>query len=116
MKKVKKMGKILGLTAVITVVLILILAAVAWGLEWGGKLIGVGVTFLYGFCSFFGGFFTGKMAEKRQYLWGLLFGSVYFLLILLICLGAGSGLSLHRGVWCNLLICLASGMLGGMLS
>jgi len=64
-----------------------------------------------------GGFFCGKKNKKRGFLWGLLIGMIYCILLLALSIFSGSGADLlSAGVITTALCCLGSGMLGGMLS
>ncbi|HEX3076998.1 MAG TPA: TIGR04086 family membrane protein, partial [Lachnospiraceae bacterium] len=66
---------------------------------------------------FVGGFFLGKKVESRRFLWGIILGVIYFVIILVISLvmnkasfgSAGSVMSVMG-------MCMLGGMLGGMIS
>ena len=67
--------------------------------------------------SFSGGFVMGKLSGNRKFLWGLVTGTLYFALLIIISLG------LYRSVQSDLmnlattfLLCAGGGMLGGMVS
>ena len=64
-----------------------------------------------------GGVVIGKMAKTRRFLWGMLLGTGYFVLLLLITLGVYHTLNGSGG---NLLtafiLCVGGGMAGGMIS
>ena len=66
---------------------------------------------------FSGGFFCGRKNKKRGFLWGLLAGLLYFLVLMLLRPLAGASLLTDTFKIATVLItCLASGMLGGMCS
>jgi putative membrane protein (TIGR04086 family) len=76
-----------------------------------------GITAIYVISTFAGGFFAGKLAKVRKFIWGLTTGVLYFSLLLLITLGIyhtiqGGGM----GVLTTFLLCAGGGMLGGMVS
>lgn len=81
-----------------------------------GKLpIIIGV--IYFLATFFGGLLMGKSMHQRKFFWGLAVGGVYVLLLLGMSLGiyqefSGSGGQVFR----TLCLCLAGGMLGGMVA
>jgi putative membrane protein (TIGR04086 family) len=59
----------------------------------------------------------GKRMGRRRFLWGILMGAVYFLVLLAGSILLNKGVTsdaLHMGT--TLVMCMASGMIGGMLS
>ena len=75
----------------------------------------IGILVIYALSCFAGGWLCGKKAERKKYLWGLLTGTVYFLLLLAV---SGMG---DRSVQSGLLqgaaaflLCAGGGMIGGM--
>ena len=67
--------------------------------------------------TFLGSFYFSRHAPARRFLWGLLFGTAFFLLYLVVLLLANgiSGLTPDR-IFTYLAFFLVSGMAGGMLS
>ena len=49
--------------------------------------VNAGIILTYVISTFSGGFVIGKLTRVRKFLWGLLLGVVYFVLLLLISLG-----------------------------
>ena len=83
-------------------------------LRFGSDTLGLLCILLEAAAAFAGAVFLGKHMASRRFLWGLLFGVIYFLILLL----AGRILS---GGWnpealLRLAFCAGGGMLGGMLS
>ena len=67
--------------------------------------------------TFSGGFVIGKLAGVRKFLWGLLLGVVYFVLLMLISLGIYHSLQSDlMNLGTTFLLCAGGGMLGGMIS
>ena len=67
--------------------------------------------------TFSGGFVIGKLAGVKKFLWGLLLGIMYFVLLLLISLGIYHSLqSDMMNLVTTFLLCAGGGMLGGMVS
>lgn len=72
---------------------------------------------VYVLSSFTGGIFAGKMIRKDKYLWGVVTGLLYFLLLLVVSFAV-------RGRWDMTIMhlitiffmCLGGGALGGMLA
>ena len=66
---------------------------------------------------FLTGFLLGKMMKTRKYLWGAAGGLLYFALLALISLAARQGFSgTPSSLLTTLLLCMAGGCFGGMLS
>ena len=63
-----------------------------------------------------GGFLAGRMRGERKFLWGMLLGAVYFVILLAVSLVISGG---ELPDWMHLVtamaICAGSGMAGGML-
>lgn len=110
------LGKCLLLSYVLTVLLLLLLALLLYRLDLAVKIVSVGIIVIYVAASFLAGFLAGKKMGSRKFLWGLIMGSVYFLVLALISMAANQSAA---GVTDNFLkvyiICAGSGMLGGML-
>ena len=59
----------------------------------------------------------GKLTGVKKFLWGLLTGLIYFILLLLITLGVYHTLQSNPAeLATTLLLCAGGGMLGGMIS
>ena len=81
------------------------------------SIVSIVIIAIYVAATFFAGFVTGKRLKNRKFLWGLLMGSAYFLVLLGISMVLGEPAG-HLGdsVATTLVLCAAGGMLGGMLS
>jgi putative membrane protein (TIGR04086 family) len=101
----------------VTGLLLLLLALLLYKFRLSGTFLSGGIILIYILSSFCGGFLAGKRIGHRKYLWGLLLGAAYFAVLALVSALVGQGIS---GAWNNffitLFLCLASGMLGGMVS
>ena len=70
----------------------------------------IGVTFL-------AGFITGKKLKTRKFMWGLIVGSLYFLVLIVLSLAVNHSFKdVATNFFSVLIMCAGSGMLGGMLS
>ena len=102
---------------IVTGVLLLILTLLLYkaGLSEGN--VNAGIILIYLLSTFAGGFAAGKMAGRRKFLWGLLLGVLYFLLLVLISAGVYHSLESDGGqLLTTFLLCAGGGMLGGMIS
>ena len=83
-----------------------------------GKVsVEVGVTVIYVVSGIAGGLIAGKKMKRKKFLWGLLLGSLYFLILFAVSAALAGGLPkdlVHMGT--TLGICMAAGTLGGMMS
>lgn len=108
--------KFLLMSYILTTIILVILAAVLWKFNPPSALISGGLIFAYVVSSFFGGLLLGKKMNKNKYIWGMLFGLLYFAVIF------AASLVLNRisgepfgNVVTVCLLCVGGGMLGGML-
>ena len=69
---------------VVTAVLLLVLALLLWKLNLKEGQISVGITVTYLLSCFAGGWVLGRRTQKRKFLFGILLGVCYFLLLLAI--------------------------------
>ena len=79
--------------------------------------VNTGVRIVYILSCLAGGILAGRAMKTRRFFWGLLIGALYFLLLLLMSyLQAGKLASAPQSILGILMLCLGSGMAGGMLS
>ena len=72
---------------------------------------------MYILVGFVGGFIIGKIKKSRKYLWGAVMGLLYFAVLLIVSLILKKGLdSGMQHILTTLILCTASGTVGGMLS
>lgn len=106
--------KLLIASYFITGVFLLLLALLLYKFHLSGSVVSAGIIVTYIASTFFTGFLAGKRMGHQKYLWGLLLGGAYFIVLAIVSLCAGAGVGHNFLV--TLFLCLASGMLGGMLS
>ncbi|HJD42262.1 MAG TPA: TIGR04086 family membrane protein [Candidatus Mediterraneibacter quadrami] len=102
---------------VVTGILLLILALLLYKAGLSEENVNAGILLTYVISTFSGGFVIGKLTGSRKFLWGLLAGILYFVLLLLISLGIYH--SLHGAsveTAAAFVLCAGGGMLGGMIS
>lgn len=116
-ESIKSIGKILLVMYAVTAILLFLLAVLVQQFNWGSGVISVGISLVYIISCFVGGFFVGKVQRTRKFIWGILMGLAYIIIMLIITLVAKHGFhSTVSAFVINLLLCLGSGMLGGMFS
>ena len=102
---------------ILTAVLLALLAFLLFRLGLGEKTVTIAITVIYVAATFIGGFITGKRMGSRKFLWGLLLGCAYFLVLAAVSLWAGKGnIQLGTSFFTTLALCAGGGMLGGMVS
>ncbi|MGN0365353.1 MAG: TIGR04086 family membrane protein [Suilimivivens sp.] len=109
--------KCLLISYLLTTGLLLLLALMLYRFGLSEKIVSICIIAIYIIVTFLAGFLAGKREGNRKFLWGLMMGSLYFVILIVLSLIVNHGLS---GVSGNLLtvlmLCGGSGMLGGMIS
>lgn len=102
---------------ILTGIMLLFLTLLLYKLQLSEPVVAIGIVAIYILSSFIGGFFTGKKIKEKKFMWGLILGALYFLILTAISLMVNRSLqeSVSNFVT-TMLICVGSGMLGGMLS
>lgn len=124
MERLQGRGKTVGavlkgllIACFITVVLLLIMAFIMLKLCPDAGKMDIGILLTYVLSCFAGGWYSGRKAEKKKYLWGILMGLLYFLLLFVISgMGDRAIQSDAAGSLTALALCAGGGMLGGMLA
>ena len=102
---------------VVTGILLLVLTLLLYKAGLSEENVNAGIILVYVISTFSGGFVTGKLTGMRKFLWGLLLGVIYFVLLLLISLGIYHSLQADvMNLVTTFLLCAGGGMLGGMIS
>lgn len=113
----KTLGKILLFMYVLTAILLFLLAFIVKEMQPGEGMINISISIIYVVSCSLGGLLAGKIMKKQKFIWGLLLGMFYFLLMLLITVTV-------REKWMfsflyilyHFLLCAGGGMIGGMVS
>lgn len=109
--------KCLLLSYLLTTGLLLLLALLLYRFNLTEKVVSACIVGIYILVTFLAGFLAGKREGNRKFLWGLLLGGLYFLILIMISLIVNQGMGEVAGNFFTVLIlCCGSGMLGGMLS
>lgn len=102
---------------VVTGILLLVLTLLVYKAGLSEENVNAGIILVYVISTFSGGFVIGKLTGMRKFLWGLLLGVIYFVLLLLISLGIYHSLQADvMNLVTTFLLCAGGGMLGGMIS
>ena len=102
---------------VVTGILLLVLTLLLYKAGLSEENVNAGIILIYVISTFSGGFVIGKLTGMRKFLWGLLLGVIYFVLLLLISLGIYHSLQADvMNLVTTFLLCAGGGMLGGMIS
>lgn len=118
-KKSKMMSlmKALLVSYVVTALLLLILAFLLFKFDLGESKVNMGITVIYILSCFIGGFFLGKGVGSRKFLWGMVLGASYAILLLGVTLLIEHRLNDNMmQLLTTVLLCFGGGTLGGMLS
>jgi len=111
------LGKSLLISYIVTMLLLLLLTFLVYKAGFTQKMVSVAVIAIYVTATFCAGFLVGKKMQNRKFLWGLLMGVVYFLILLLmsVLVNRDTG-GVGNSVATTFFLCAGGGMLGGMLS
>ena len=102
---------------IVTGILLLVLAVLLYMLNLDKGKVTAGITGIYVVSAFAGGYLIGKLQKVREFIWGLILGMLYFLLLVLVSVGVYHTLQGDTmQIVTTLILCAAGGMLGGMLS
>jgi putative membrane protein (TIGR04086 family) len=115
--KVKAVLKSLLFAYGITGVFLLLLAFLLFKFDIGEGPVTAGIIAVYVLSCLLGGFMAGRMVRKDKYLWGILVGLFYFLLLAAASFGVQGkwDMTVQHAVT-TFFMCLGGGALGGMLS
>ena len=115
--KVKVILKSLLFSYAVTGAFLLLLAFLLFQFDLGEKPVSAGIVSVYILSCFSGGFMSGKILRKDKYLWGILVGAFYYLLLITVSFVVQGKweMSLVHAVT-TFFMCLGGGALGGMLS
>ncbi|MCL2718417.1 MAG: TIGR04086 family membrane protein [Lachnospiraceae bacterium] len=101
----------------ITAGLLLLLALLLYRFELSEQIVSIAIIVIYVAVTFLAGFVAGKKMGARKFLWGLMMGALYFVVLILVSLAVNKGLGgVTNDFVTVMLLCTGSGMLGGMVS
>ncbi len=112
-----RMLKALLSAYIITGFLLLFLAFLLYKFQLSEGKVNIGIIVIYALSSFLGGLLEGKMMKTRKFLWGAAAGFLYFAILAFISLAVSRGFAGGSSHFVTtLILCMAGGTLGGMLS
>ncbi len=117
-QKVFSLIKALAASYIITAILLLITAFAMYKLGIGETTINLLIIIIHVLASFTGGFSCRKDGKgEKKYIWGLALGAAYVLIIGIVSFIMNGTINFSAAAsLTNIILCLAGGMLGGMLS
>ena len=102
---------------ILTAGLLLLLAFFLYKFNLTEKPVTIAIIVIYILATFFAGFVTGKRMQNKKFLWGLVMGAAYFVVLALVSLAVKqSPETLGQSFFTTMALCAGGGMLGGMLS
>ena len=102
---------------IVTVILLLVLTFFMYKFELNEKIVSAAIVGIYVVSTLIGGMIIGKLTKSKRYLWGMVLGIIYFVLLLLITLGVYRTLNGDSvSIVTSLILCAGGGMAGGMIS
>ena len=115
--KIKSLLRSLLCSYLVTGVFLLLLAFLLYKMDLQETVVEMGIVVVYILSCFLGGFVLGKKIGNRKYLWGLLLGVCYFTLLVEVSWISEKQIYMNASQALTTLgMCLAGGILGGMLS
>ena len=102
---------------IVTGILLLVLTFFMYKFELNEKIVSAAIVGIYVVSTLIGGMIIGKLTKSKRYLWGMVLGIIYFVLLLLITLGVYRTLNGDSVIIVtSLILCAGGGMTGGMIS
>ena len=102
---------------IVTGILLLVLTFFMYKFELNEKIVSAARVGIYVVSTLIGGMIIGKLTKSKRYLWGMVLGIIYFVLLLLITLGVYRTLNGDSvSIVTSLILCAGGGMTGGMIS
>lgn len=101
---------------IVTTALLLVLSFLLYKFDLDEQKVQIGILMIYIFSTFAGGIIIGKLTKVHRFVWGLLLGILYFVLLLLISIGVYRTTQGGADAVIAFALCAAGGMLGGMVS
>ena len=116
-KIVMKVLSTLLIMYIVTGALLFLLAFLLYKMELEENIVTIGIMVIYVISGLLGGIIIGKRMKTRRFLWGIVVGAAYFLVLMIGSILMNRELTsdgLH--VMMTLLMCMGAGMIGGMVS
>lgn len=115
--KAISMLKILFITYLCSALMIIVLSFVLYKFSLDSNKLSLGVILIYAISCFIGGFMSGRVSENKKYLWGIICGLTYVVILIILSFLINGNISMSlKNVLLQLGICTGSSMIGGMLA
>ena len=109
--------KVLLLMYMVTGAMLLLLTLLLSKMHLTESTVSIGIVVIYVISGFIGGLLAGKKMKSQKFIWGMLMGAAYFLVIVIGSLVFHKGFDMEAGRFVTtLILCISSGMVGGMVS
>lgn len=96
---------------------LLLLALLLYKFSLSEGIVSISIIAIYVVASFVAGSIAGSKMEAKKFMWGLLMGILYFLILVVVSLIVNHSLKdVATNFFSVLVLCAAGGMLGGMKS
>ncbi len=100
---------------IISAVFLVILAFLMFKWDVSENVIRGGIIFTYVFSCFISGMMVSRQHEGKRYLWGIIMGAVYYVILFVTSMICNRGaFSEIPGILPALFLCVSGGMFGGM--
>ena len=104
------------LAYLLTAGMLLLLAFVLYKIGLSEGTVSIAISAIYVISTFVVGLIAGKKLKNRKFLWGMLLGAAYFVILAVISLLVNQSVEeLGNSFVTTLILCTAGGTLGGML-
>lgn len=115
-KVIIQMGKGLVLAYIISAIVLVLLAFLMFKMEISEGVVRGVIIFAYVLSCFVSGMIVSSNREGRYYLWGMLQGVLYYVVLVTVSMICNRAVFTHiSGIIPALFLCAFGGMLGGML-
>ncbi len=115
-ERIVALMKCLVAAYLITGALLLLVSGLLYKFSLSEDMVEIGIIAVYCISSLLAGLFFSKGAKSRRFIWGMLAGTAYFVIICAISVAAEPNFEfLSNSCITTFFICIGSGMLGGMI-
>lgn len=109
--------KYLLISYVVTAILLIVLSFLLYWFQLSPGAVSIGIIVIYIIACLAAGILAGGKAGHHKYLYGLLMGIAYFMVLMVISMIVDKGkIQMNHNFVTVLCLCSGSGMLGGMIS
>lgn len=101
---------------ILTAAMLLFLSFMLFKMGLSESVVSMAIIAIYVISTFVGGFIAGKKLQNRKFMWGLIIGCAYFVVLAVVSVLVNQSVfELGESMLTTLVLCGAGGMLGGML-